>query len=311
LTNCGTEKIIKHTAPRVLDQQLGYTSTLAGSQLSCIQTTAAGVTPVETPTSFSLNDSGNSGKTAGSTDAAQNSAGNTQTCTNVPAGSYTVTEGANPSGFAFTDLTCTASGTGTSVTPASGDATKTASLTMAGGGSVVCVYTNTQQLGAIKISKTSSKTSNALAGATFSITKGGTAISGSPFTTNASGTICVDGLGFGDYVVTETGAPTGFAIDDATGHTVTVDNNAKCSDATYIGETISFTDTPLADIQVRFRDGGSGETHLADGTVLSCDNVTGTASDADTANWDDTHTVTGIKVTSSTVTVTCTIVIDP
>jgi uncharacterized surface anchored protein len=173
------------------------------------------------------------------------------------------------------------------------------------------LYVNKQQLGSIKIIKSSSKTNNRLAGATFSITKGGTAITGSPFSTNSNGVICVDNLAFGDYVVTETGAPTGFAIDDSTGHTVTVDNNAKCSDSPYGGESISFTDTPTSDVQVRFRDGGSGETHLADGTTLTCNNVTGTSSDTDTSGWDDTHTVSGIKVTSSTVTVTCTIVIDP
>ena len=120
--------------------------------------------------------------------------------------------------------------------------------------------------------------------------------------------ICVDNLGFGAYVVTETGPPTGFSIDDATSHTVTVDNNAKCSDASYVGESISFTDTPLSDIQVRFRDGGSGETQLV-GT-LSCNNATGTSSTADTTGWDDTLTVTGIKI-DSVKTITCTIVIDP
>ena len=146
-------------------------------------------------------------------------------------------------------------------------------------------------------------------GATFSITKGGTAITGSPFTTANGGVICVDNLAFGAYVVTETGAPSGYAIDDATGHTVTVDNNASCSDTTYVGELAAFTDTPLADIQVRFRDGGSGETALAE--AISCTNATGTSSTTDTTGWDDTLTVSGIQVTSSVVTVTCTIKIDP
>jgi hypothetical protein len=298
LTNCGTVTIIKQTNPRGLNQNFGFTSTLAGSEIDCTADT--------TPAAFTLNDNGNAGKTLGSTDAAQNSAGNTETCTNVPVGSYTVTEGADPAGFAFDSLTCTVAGGATQSTSG-----KVATIGMVGGGSATCLYINKQQLGAIKIIKSSSKTNNRLAGATFSITKGGTAITGSPFTTNSNGVICVDNLAFGDYVVTETGAPTGFAIDDSTGHTVTVDNNAKCSDSPYGGESISFTDTPTSDVQVRFRDGGSGETHLADGTTLTCNNVTGTSSDADTSGWDDTHTVSGIKVTSSTVTVTCTIVIDP
>jgi len=298
LQNCGTVTIIKQTDPRGLNQNFSYTSNLAGNQMVCTTDT--------TPASFTLNDNGNSAKTLGSKLPAQNSTGNTETCTNVPAGGYSVTEGADPTGFAFDSLSCDSTGGASTTT-----STKTANITMVGGGTVTCLYINKQQLGAIKIIKSSSKTNNRLAGATFSITKGGTAITGSPFTTNSNGVICVDNLAFGDYVVTETGAPTGFAIDDATGHTVTVDNNAKCSDSSYGGESISFTDTPTSDVQVRFRDGGSGETHLANGTTLTCNNVTGTSSDADTNGWDDTHTVSGIKVTSSTVTVTCTIVIDP
>ena len=291
LQNCGSVTIIKRTAPRDLDQNFSYTSTLAGAQMSC--------TADATPASFTLNDEG-----AGDTSS------NTETCTNVPAGSYTVTEGADPAGFAFTDLSCTASGTGTSATPASGSATRTASITLAGGGSVTCVYTNTQQLGAIKILKNSTKSGNGLDGATFSITKGGVAISGSPFTTAGGGVICVDNLAFGAYVVTETAAPTGFAIDDAAGRTITVDNNAGCADTTYVGESTTFTDTPLADIQVRFRDGGSGETALE--APLSCDNATGTPSTTGTTGWDDTLTVSGIEVDgSAVVTIICTIEIDP
>ena len=33
---------------------------------------------------------------------------------------------------------------------------------------------------------------------------------------------------------------------------MTVDNNAKCSDATYVGEAIGFTDTPVGEIRVIF-----------------------------------------------------------
>jgi hypothetical protein len=290
LQNCGTVVIKKRTSPRGLNQAFSYTSTLAGT-----------CTSDATPASFTLNDNGNT---------SSDSAGNTETCSSVPAGSYTVTEGADPAGFAFTDLSCTASGTGTSATPASGNATRTANITIAGGGSVTCIYTNTQQLGAIKITKISTKSDLPLAGATFSITKGGTAITGSPFTTDANGEICVDDLAFGDYVVTETGAPTGFVIDDPAGRTVTVDSNAGCADAVYGGESAAFTDTPTARIQVRFDDEGSGETALEN--PLSCSSSTGTDSTDDTTGWDDTLTRTGIEVDGSAViTVTCTIEIDP
>jgi hypothetical protein len=286
LTNCGEVKIIKHTNPRGVNQNFSYTSTLAGSQISCTTDT--------TPASFTLNDNGN---TTGDSTA------NTEDCTNVPIGDYTVTEGADPSGFVFDSLSCTATGSGSG----SQDATtpKQANISIAAGlDTVTCTYVNNQQLGAIKISKTNSKTGNALAGATFSIKSGGTPISGSPFTTDANGEICVDNLPFGDYSVQETGAPSGYAIDDSTAHTVTVNNNAKCSDSPYVGETASFSDTPTSDIQVRFRDGGSGTTSA----TISCDNTTGTTSTTGTIGWDDTTTVTGIHAPT---TVTCTINIDP
>jgi hypothetical protein len=287
LTNCGEIKIIKHTNPRGLNQAFSFTSTIPATA-TCVQDT--------TPDSFSLNDSGN---TTG------DNAANTEDCTNVPAGTYTVTEGADPTGFAFGNFSCTSSGTGTSTTPTSSTTQKNVSITIAGGGVVTCTYTNNQQLGAIKITKTSSKGTNpGLPGATFSVTKGGTAITGSPFTTPANGVICIPNLTFGTYVVTETGAPTGYSIDDTAGHNVIVDNNANCTDATYLGESIGFTDTPLSDIQVRFRDGGSGATSA----TISCDNGTGSSSTADTSGWDDTLTVTGIKAPT---TITCTIDIDP
>ena len=289
LTNCGEIKIIKRTNPRGLNQNFGFTSNIAGGQLSCTADT--------TPGSFTLNDNGN---TTG------DSSGNTEDCTNVPAGNYTVTEGANPTGFAFESLTCTATGTGSSGSQ-DGTVPKQANITIAGGGVVTCVYVNKQLLGAIKVSKTSSKGGGNLAGAEFTVT--GPNSFSQKLTTDSSGTACVDNLSFGSYSVTETKAPTGYVIDDPSANTVTVDNSAKCSDSPYVGEgPLNFTDTPVADIQVRFRDGGSGETHL-DGSI-SCDNTTGTPSNADTSGWDDTHTVTGIKVDGK-VTITCTIPADP
>jgi hypothetical protein len=299
LTNCGQIKIIKRTNPRGLNQAFSFSSTIPASS-TCVGDA--------TPAAFSLNDNGNT---------SADSVANTEDCTNVPAGSYTVTEGADPAGFSFGSLSCVASGTGSSgaqnaTTP------KQADITVAGGGVVTCTYTNNQQLGAIKITKTSTKSGNGLNGATFSITKGGTAITGSPFTTatvgGTAGVICVDNLAFGAYVVTETAAPTGFAIDTTAGQTVTVDNNANCTAATYAGESKGFTDTPLADVQVRFKDGGSGETALdgAATSALTCNNSTGTSNRDDTTGWDDTLTVTGIKVDGvAVITVTCIIKIDP
>ncbi len=106
ISNCGQVTIIKHTDPRGVNQDFGYNSNVTGT------TTVSGSTvcPIGSP-AFTLNDNGNT---------SADSAGNTQTCYNVPAGSgYTVTERADPTGFVFESLTCSATGTGTSVTPAS------------------------------------------------------------------------------------------------------------------------------------------------------------------------------------------------
>lgn len=248
LTNCGTINIIKQTAPRGLNQAFGFTSNIAGGQLAC--TTDA------TPAAFSLNDNGNT---------TANSTGNTETCTNVPAGSYTVAEGADPSGFAFNNYACTSSGTGTST--AAGANSKTVAITMAGGGVVTCTYTNDQQLGAIKITKTgadkgctgsplptgcSAEGLRLLSGTSFSIKQGGSHVGSSPYSTNSSGVVCVDNLAYGTYQVKEESAPTGYQIDDTTTTDITVDNNAKCSDATFVGETKAYTNTPLSDIRVTF-----------------------------------------------------------
>jgi hypothetical protein len=280
LQNCGTVKIIKRTDPRGLNQDFDFTSNLAGAQLSCTTDTS--------PASFKLNDNGNT--TADST-------GNTESCTNVPAGSYTVTEGANPAGFTFDSVTCTSSGGAGATTSG-----KVASITMVGGGSVTCVYVNKQQLGAIKISKTDSKTGNALAGAEFDIRKKSDNSLVAHVTTGADGTVCQGDLAFGDYTVTETAAPNGYKIDKTTATDVSVVANGACGSGNEV--TASFTDTPLSDIQVRFRDGGSGVTSA----TITCDNATGTTDLTDTQAWDDTTTISDIEAPTK---VTCTIDIDP
>jgi Prealbumin-like fold domain len=227
-------------------------------------------------------------------------AGGPQTYSSVPPGTYSVTEATLPANWVQTGLTCSNSGTGTSTT--STPTGPTVSITLAAGGTVDCTYTNTKQLGAIKITKTSSKGAHpGLAGAIFSIT--GPNNYSSSQTTGALGTVCVDHLPFGTYSVTETNPPTGYKIDDLTAHNVTVDTNATCSDSS--GQaTFAATDTPLSNIQVNFADGGSGATS---GTI-SCNNATGTSSTTTATGWNKTLTVSGV---SAPVTITCTIVIDP
>jgi hypothetical protein len=298
ISNCGTVNIIKHTDPRGIDQNFSYTSTIPNPPDPNADPRTPQCSKDATPSGFTLNDHAGVDPSSPITQGTDN----TEHCANVLAGSYTVTEGAEPNNFVLESLTCTVDGTGGS--SGSQDATNPfqANINIKPGDTVTCTYTNKQQLGAIEISKTSSKTGNNLAGATFSIT--GPNNYTASVTTDATGTVCVDGLAFGNYTVTETSAPPGFVIDDSSGHTVTVDNNAKCSDSPFVGETTSFTDTPTADIQVNFRDGGSGETT---GTI-TCDNTTGTGSDTPASGWDTSRTVTGVHAPT---TIHCTIVIDP
>jgi hypothetical protein len=145
INNCGTINIIKHTDPRGQNQDFSYTSTIpnpaAGSDTPSCSLDA-------TPSSFTLNDH------AGVDPAAPITAGtdNTEHCANVPAGTYTVTEGADPSGFTFESLTCTAGGT------TSG---KIATITINPGDTVTCTYVN--QLNTATMSTTPSNTANPVA----------------------------------------------------------------------------------------------------------------------------------------------------
>ncbi len=219
ISNCGEIVIQKHTDPRGINQNFSFNSTIAGSDL--VNGTASGVTGATCREAvagytnpYTLNDDGNS--------AGGDSTGNTDDCANVPVGDYTVTGGADPTGFAFENLSCTATGTGTTVTftPTG----KPASIHIEPDGLVKCVYTNQQQLGALKITKTSSKGLHpGLAGAVFHIT--GPNSYATDVTTLAGGTICVDHLPFGTYSVQETSPPTGYVIDDPTAHDVVVGLN--------------------------------------------------------------------------------------
>ena len=65
---------------------------------------------------------------------------------------------------------------------------------------------------------------------------------------------------------------------------------------------------PLADIQVNFRDGGSGETSA---TSITCANTGTTGTTTPATGWDQSVTHTGIAIDPSPRTVVCTIVIDP
>lgn len=156
-------------------------------------------------------------------------------------------------------MSCTNSGGNSSSTAA-----KTADITVAGGGSTTCVYTNKLNQGAIKVTKTRKHAADGSgdkphAGVSFTV-NGVTKVS------DANGQACFDGLNFGAYTVTE---------------------------------TVTFHNTPLSDLTVSVNSQVTGGTSSSivckdssDNTVidkpLTNDDVSGTASDLEP----DTYTCT-------------------
>jgi hypothetical protein len=282
ISNCGAINIIKHTDPRGINQDFNYTSTIPATPSTCTLDT--------TPDSFTLNDS------AGVDPSPLTGSANTEQCTNVPAGTYTVTEGADPANFAFESLACTADG-GSSFTTLG----KTATITVAPNSTVTCTYTNKRQTGAIKVTKTRKHAADGAgdhphAGVDFTV-------NGVTKPTDANGQACFDGLLFGSYTVHET-VPAGYHVD-ANDKSVTVDNTASCSDNPYVGETVSFHNTPLTDITASVNsqvDGGTAST-----IVCTDGNGNTVATGSTGANGDGSASVSNLEPG----TYTCTIVIDP
>jgi uncharacterized surface anchored protein len=317
ISNCGTVNIIKHTDPRGINQNFNYTSTIPNP------TTTSPTTPLcskdTTPSSFMLNDH------AGVDPASPITAGtdNTEHCANVPAGSYTVTEGAEPANFTLESLTCTATGTGSSGSQHSSGSPQ-ADITVAPGGVVTCTYTNQQQLGAIKITKagkdknctsstdtisngvcTGAATAD-LNGAVFKITDSGGTVVTSTATTANDGTVCVPNLPFGTYSVQETTAPDGYAKPSTDTQSVTVSANADCS-GSGTPATATFNDTPLTNLTVNAQAQSSGATN----STITCVDSSTPANNIGNSPQGPTDPA---KVTANDLkpgTYTCTVVIDP
>jgi hypothetical protein len=115
--------------------------------------------------------------------------------------------------------------------------------------------------------------------------------------TDANGQACFDGLPFGTYTVHET-VPAGYHVD-ANDKSVTVDNAASCSDATYVGETVTFHNTPLTNLTV------SVDSQIDGGTSSTIDCVV--ASGSTGPNGDGSVTASDLEPG----TYVCTVVIDP
>jgi hypothetical protein len=281
LTNCGKVVIRKQTMP---DEDpnttdFGYTKSFS--------------TDPTTQNTFTLQDDG------------------VQTFNNVLFGTgYTVVEDVIPPNWAFDHVNCDAS---TGVTPSTNGATVTFGID-AETDILDCTYFNELQAGALKILKNSTK-GGAVSqpGAVFSYAMGGDSSSvtdnGVGDEDSDVGEVCVSGLAIGDYTVNETTPPPGYGDASESDLTATVVTGTNCTDNEPTGTgVVTFVNAPLADIQVNFRDGGSGETSA---TSITCDN-TGTTGDTTPATgWDDSVTHENIPIDPSPRTITCTIVIDP
>ena len=176
------------------------------------------------------------------------------------------------------------------------------------GDNVVRSYTDPKLQGALKILKNSTKGSAvANDGAVFSYDGTEVTDNGTGDEDLTVGVVCVSGLTPDDYTVNEVSPPTGYGGAPASeaDQVVTVVNGTNCTDALPgAGATATFTNPPLSDIQVNFRDGGSLETSA----VISCDEPSGTEDTTAVSGWDTSETVTGVE---GSATITCTITIDP
>jgi hypothetical protein len=290
ISNCGEIKIIKNTDPRGLDQNFGYTSNVsASSSGTCTQGNG----------NFTLNDKSD-----------QSTGANTQDCTNVPSGGYSVSENTPlPAGFTFESLTCAATGPGTSVSPTSSTTVKTATITLAGDGLVVCTYVNQGQ-GALQILKESSKLVNGVhplvknAGAVFSYDSTSVTDNGATDEDSTIGKVCVSGLAAGSYSVTETTPTSGYGKDSSTqSATVVAGTNCTTSKPTTANSAV-FVDPPLYNLQVNFADGGSLETSA----TIACPALDPADSTTPPSGWDTSKTYNS---RNAPATVTCTITVDP
>jgi hypothetical protein len=214
-------------------------------------------------------------------------------------------------------------------TPAGYDTAADQHATITADSKVTLTFVDPAQLGALKILKQSTKTGNPLvkkAGAVFTydndttdqtpaveVTDRGPNDPAGADQDNDIGEVCVSGLKTGDYKVNEKTPPPDYGAASASqaNQSVTVAPNTDCDSTTTdkpdpgAGATATFTNPPLADIQINFRDGGSGETKLGTGGI-SC---TGQTEDSTTppSGWSDSKTFEDLPPG----TYNCTVVVDP
>jgi hypothetical protein len=244
-----------------------------------------------TPASFTLTttEAGDAGK-------------DSETFSDLAPGTYDVAENV-PAGWNLVSATCD-------------DGSVPASIGLSGGETVTCTFHNARELGAIEITKTrkyasagpevEDKYAAPHPDVTFTITGGDLPAGGTTVVTDADGIACLDGLLLssfvGDYTVTET-VPEGYEADGDVAKTVSVTAEAACDDGNEA--TVSFSNTPLTDVEITVTSQDPGATL----STIECED----------ANGDPVGTAVSIPEDPADFTVedlpdgtyTCTIVIDP
>ena len=185
------------------------------------------------------------------------------------------------------------------VVPAGHTGAADQAITVGADATVTVNFVNPRQRGAILVTKTrkhaaSGSTPQPHAGVDFTV-------NGVTKATDANGKACFDNLLFASYSVHET-TPAGYKGE--ADKTVVVDNSATCADSPYVGESVSFVNTPLSDITVSF------SSQIVGGTAatIACTGLTATPSDSTPSAFDDT-TETFKDLEPGTY--TCTVVVDP
>jgi hypothetical protein len=276
IQNCGSVVIHKVTDPAGNVTDFGYTKAFN--------------TDPDSPNTFTLNG-------AAGTDT------KTYDKTVLFGSGYTVTEDSPlPAGWTFVSLDCSAS---SGVTPNVVGQTVTFDINAATD-KLECTYTNRLSQGAIEITKTRKHAADGPGShphPDVSFT-----VNGVTKTTGTNGKVCFDGLEFAaggtSYNVTET-VPAGYHADGATTKAVLVNNNAKCSDSPYVGETVAFGNTPLTNVTV------SVDSQIVGGTDSEIDCGTDGTASTDDVTGDGSLTINDLEPTDPVVTVTCTITVDP
>ncbi len=126
------------------------------------------------------------------------------------------------------------------------------------------------------------------------------------------GVVCVSGLVPGSYTITETAPPTGYALPTVVADRTKSTSAAGGSTCASGAGTVSFIDPPLFDLEINFRDGGSGETSA----TIDCEDANGALTPDETdpptgsssGSWETTDRY--LRRVAPTV-ITCTINVDP